>query len=245
MKVANVALGNVKVPPDWSKLCSWLKRRCPDIVTLQKIGPREPSHEDELRNIGYKGWYLDHNENYLGVAILAHHEFLSHQGSTSPRVLDRELPDDDRNESRFLSISIGDLSVSSIYAPYSRSGEPTVDWLNQLRAYVDKQAYACQSSLLCGDFNVRADDTSKTMLKLALGKLSNLGFYDLYRKAHPNSEEMPGYTRGCGWEYPSRLHLVLASDSVKERLRSARTDPDWSLWPRRDAPPVVVDLDDI
>ena len=95
MKIANMVLGDVGCKPDWSKLCGWLKRRCPEIVTLQKIGPSEPSQEEALRKVGYEGWYLDHKKNYLGVAILMRHDFLSRHDPSPPVVLDRELPCDD------------------------------------------------------------------------------------------------------------------------------------------------------
>ena len=245
MKIANVVLGDFCIKPDWSRLGGWLTRRRPEIVTLQKIGPGEPCHEEELRKVGYEGWYLNHKENYLGVAILAHHDFLSRHDLSPPEVLYRELPCDNRNESRFLTVRIGDVSVSSIYAPYCKRLGPTVDWLNLLREHVDKRAYACQSSVLCGDFNVpKIDDESKGKLKLVLKDLKNLGFLDLYREKNPNEK---GHTRGYNLnpEGTARLHLILASSSLAQRLGSACTEPEPSLWPRKDAPPLVVDFDDI
>ena len=249
VKIANVVLGHINVKPDWTELCSWLKRRCPDIVTLQKIGPGEPCHEEELRAVGYEGWHLHHNENYLGVAVLARHEFLSRYDLSPPEVLERELPGDDRNESRFLTVSIGDLSVSSIYVPYPRSKiGPTADWLSLLREHVDKRAYACRSSVLCGDFNVPSVDTSSGMLNRALGDLKNLGFCDLYRAKYGNSTEERGHTRGYSKKCPngtSRLHLILASKSLTQRLRSASVDVNSRPWPRKDAPPLVVELNGV
>ena len=246
MKIANVVLGDVNVKPDWSKLCGWLKRYCPDIVTLQKIGPVEPCREYELRIGDYEGWYLDHDENYLGVAILAHHEFLGRHDTPPPEVLDRELPFDDRNQSRFLTVGMDDLSVSSIYAPNPspRIG-PTVEWLNLLREHLDKRPYACPSSVLCGDFNVRSVDTSNGKLGRALAELKNLGFCDLYRAKHGNATEKPGHTRGYSNKRPngtSRLHLILASMNLTEGLQSACVEVGSKPWPRKDAPPLVVDL---
>ena len=248
MKIANVVLGDFCVKPDWSRLCNWLKRRCPDIVTLQKIGPGKPAHEEELSKVGYDGWYLHHKQRYRGVAILIHHDFLGRHDLSPPEELDRELPCDDRKESRFLTVRIGDLVVSSIYAPNPRPIGPTVDWLNLLREHVDKRAYACQSSVLCGDFNVPSIDTSNGRLNRALGELKNLGFCDLYRAKYGNSTENRGHTRGYSKKCPngtSRLHLILASKSLTPRLQSARVEVESKPWPRKDAPPFVVDLDDI
>ena len=251
MKIANVALNGMNKYE--ARLCDWLRDRCldrhrrPDIVTLQKIGSSGPFPKKKLRNIGYESWFLDHKRHYRGVAILAHYDFLSRHNRPPPEELVRELPDDDRNESRFLTVSIGNLWVSSVYAPPSdgSSVAPTVDWLKRLRGHVDDRGYARQNSVLCGDFNVTAIDKRKGKLQRTLEELKDLGFCDLYRKAHPDPEEKPGYTRHCGKRYPSRLHLILASTSVREGLRSACTDPEVRSWPRKDAPPLVVDLDNI
>lgn len=261
LKIANVALGNSDAR---RRLHDWLTRRCPDIVTLQKIGRGDLFPESELRDAGYQGCFLHHDENRLGVAVLARREFLDHRNLSLSRVLYPELPDADiceprfPNESRFLTASIGDLWVSSVYAPYGPASLPKreaierrVAWLNRLR--VNFRIAGRDRWLLCGDFNVKPDGGPPWKgyysqdERDALDELMKLGLCDLYREAHPHPERRPGHTRGFGARYPygtSRLHLVLASESLARRLRSARMDPDSSLWPRSDAPPVVVELDD-
>ena len=116
-------------------------------------------------------------------------------------------------------------------------------WLNRLRQHVYDKSYAHQSSLLCGDFNVKvkADGAPKgdrysEQEQNVLEELMSLGFCDLYRHAHPNPEEKPGCTRGYSEKYPkgqSRLHLVSC------------LDVDSCPRPRKDAPPLVVDFDDV
>ena len=263
MKIANVALGDSNIRPDWCRLRDWLKRRCPDIVTLQKIGPGEPSPEEELRKVGYEGWFLHHDENHLGVAILAHRDFLNRHDLSPSKVLYPELPDVDineprfPNESRFLTVSIGHLWISSVYAPYGPSSlrkweaiERRVAWLNRLRDNVRIASH--DRWMLCGDFNVKADGRPPWKgyysqdEKNALQDQIKLGFCDLYRKAHPDLEKKPGHTRGYSKRYPcgtSRLHLILGSKSLTQHLRSTRVDVQSMPWPRKDAPPVVVDLD--
>lgn len=265
MKIANVALGNFNCKPDWSKLRDWMKRRRSDIVTVQKIGPGEPSVEEEFRKICYEGWFRYHKKNYLGVAILAHHDFLSRHDLSPPKVLDNELPGDDQyesrfpNESRFLTVSIGNLWISSVYAPYGPASlgeqgaiERRVAWLNRLRAHVCGEGH--DRWMLCGDFNVKADGPPWGKFysqgeKDALERLKNLGFCDLYRAKHKygDSPEKRGHTRSYSKNYPhgtSRLHLMLASRSLTQRLQSACVDVESKPRPREDAPPLVVDLDD-
>lgn len=246
MKIANVALNGMSNYE--SRLCKWLldrsrdRRRRPDIVTLQKIGSKKPFPKEIFCNIGYECWFRDHEEHYLGVAILAHRTILSRPGLPPPEELHCELSGTDQNEARFLTVSIGSLLVSSVYAPYPKSTIAlTVDWLNCLRKHVCKEGYAERNSLLCGDFNVRKiDDNSNGKLKVALKRLKNLGFCDLYRKMHPNEK---GYTRGCGKKYPSRLHLILASESLAQSCRSVWLEDCQTPWPRPDAPPLVAELD--
>lgn len=265
MRIANVVLGGSK-KPDWSKLCGWLNMRCPEIVTLQKIGQGEPTHEHEkeLRKIGYEGWFRYHNQKYLGVAILVHRSSLKRHALSPSEVLHPELPDADMNEprfpneSRFLTMSIGNLWVSSVYAPYGpkpllrkqEAIERRIAWLNRLRDNVRVAGH--QHWLLCGDFNVKADgppwgEYYSQDEKDALEELKNLGFCDLYRAKHEygDSTEKRGHTRGYSKKCPngtSRLHLIFASKSLAPRLRSAYVDIESEPWPRKDAPPLVVDL---
>ena len=236
MKIANVATNGMN--KYGSVLCDWVRDRRPDIVTIQKIGPKEHFPEKELCKIDYNSEFLGHSCHYLGVAILSHRELLK-----KPKVQFCKLPGPE-GASRFLTVSIGDLWVSSVYVPPpSPTIARTVDWLNRLRDHVCDRGYAHRDSLLCGDFNVRADDARKGKLQHALEELKSLGFVDLYRKAHPNREDRPGHTRGYGQKYPSRLHLILASKSL------AQCRPDVCLdvrsRPRKDAPPLVVELEGV
>ena len=169
---------------------------------------------------------------------------MSHPGLPPPKELDCKLPGADQNEARFLTVRIGDLSISSVYAPVPKSTiAPTVHWLNCLREHVRIEGYARRNSLLCGDFNVpKIDYKSKGKLKLTLKELKGLGFLDLYREKHPNEK---GDTSGCGHRYPSRLHLILASESLVRCCRSVWLDDNPALWPRPDAPPLIAELDDV
>ncbi|MYG51803.1 MAG: hypothetical protein F4204_05475 [Rhodospirillaceae bacterium] len=151
--------------------------------------------------------------------------------------------------SRFLAVNIGDLSVCAVYVPPGSSKDgPTLDWLDCLREYVCKEGYARHNSLLCGDFNVpKIDDKSNGKLKRALKELKGPGFCDLYRKAHPCVTGNPGctwgYREGDGTKGASRLHLILASESLARRCRKIWLDGSPNLWPRPDAPPLVAELD--
>ena len=136
--------------------------------------------------------------------------------------------------------------------PFNKQAiERRVAWLNQLREHVAIEGYADRQSLLCGDFNVMADgppwrEGYTQDEKEVLQELMDLGYCDLYRRAHPDHEKKRGWTRGYSEDSPSkgsnRLHLILASESLKRRLRSACVDVESRPWPRKDAPPLVVEL---
>ena len=243
MNIANVALGNVGCKPDWSRLCNWLERRRPDIVTLQKIGPSKDIPKGALQKTGYKSRLLPSPHWYLGVAVLSHRDL------PEPEVLPGLKQ---KEESRFLTVDIGGYRVSSVCAPFNKQAiERRVAWLNQLREHVAIEGYADRQSLLCGDFNVMADgppwrEGYTQDEKEVLQELMDLGYCDLYRRAHPDHEKKRGWTRGYSEDSPSkgsnRLHLILASESLKRRLRSACVDVESRPWPRKDAPPLVVEL---
>ena len=256
MKIANIALdGRYNYG---SKLCDWLQNRRPDIVTLQKTGSKFPTMDD-IRDVGYESKCLDSPRWYLGVAVLSHRDL---RKKLEMRVCD--LPGTEREApfltTRFMTVIIGDLWVSSVYAPYGPKSlgvqaiTRRVAWLNRLRKHVCHEGYAHRNSLLCGDFNVKvkADGPPKGDLysveeQDALEELLSCGFVDVYRAAHPDFEDK-GCTRGYSETCPegeSRLHLVLASKSMMRGPPSACVAVDSRPWPRDDAPPLVVDFNDV
>ena len=255
MRIANVAVHSME--KDGSKVLDWLQDSHPDIVTLQKIGWERDFPKNTLREVGYESRFLGKRSNSdLGVAIL------SHRNLPQPKVhVPQKLGVKQEAESRFLTVNIGDLWVSSVYAPFNPEGlkrkqeiiDRRVQWLNHLRDHVYNEGYAHRDSLLCGDFNVkfRADGPRKGPHgqddEDALQALLDLGFVDLYRKAHPNPKEKRGCTRGYDQnpQGTARLHLILASPSLAQRLRSACVAVDSRPWPREDAPPLVADLEGV
>lgn len=259
MKVANIPVGSMRT--NGSKVCAWLKKNSPDIVTLQKIGSKKDFPTTELRNLGYESSFLGwRSRSDLGVAVL------TNSRRWQPEVLVPQLPGIARPESRFLTVNIGGIWVSSVYAPYNPEGwkrdqarkaiQLRVAWLNRLRDHVEDLGYHSRYSLLCGDFNVKVKADGPLTRnnpyyteeeQRALGALSpGLGFVDVYRFAYPDPEKWPGHTWGYRARTPrgaSRLHLILASESLARcRFRVSR---NLDSRPREDAPPLVVEFDGV
>ena len=240
MKIANVALSSMNTnAPD---VICWLQKTRPDVVTLQKIGLAKDFPTKELIRIGYESRFLGRQSaSDLGVGIL------SKSNLADPEVRVCQLSGAMQMESRFLTVEVGNLLVASLYAPCPPPVSGTVDWLNRLRDHVQAEGYVDRESLLCGDFNVRADGPPMNGAgRDALNELLHRGFADLYRKVHPDPRKCPGYTRGYSRQCPkgtSRLHLILGSNSLTRRLRSACVDAESRRWPRKDAPPLIVELE--
>ena len=188
MRIANVALDGGENYR--SRLLDWLRASRPDIVTLQKVGPSKRFPTEALGDLGYESQIVGGRSRHLGVAVM------SHRSLESPEFLFCGLSDAAERESRFLTVEVGGLWVSSIYAPYggkSRQAiEQRVAWLSRLRKHLHEKGYADHRSLLCGDFNVKLDDklgktgdyTCYEQQELGALLQPDGGFVDLYRQAH-------------------------------------------------------------
>ena len=158
IRIANVALkwneNDAARVFDWLQ-ATWPERR-PHIVTVQKTGPERLFPKKALHEIGYESTCPGGPRPYLGVAVLSHRDL------PQPEVVDCGLPDATEGESRFLTVSIGSLWVSSVYVPFRPEGRRRkpeviyrrVRWLNRLREHIHDKGYNRRDTLLCGDFNV-------------------------------------------------------------------------------------------
>ena len=257
-KIANLSVNGKK---HWLAICAWLRARCPDIVTFQKIGRAEHFPEQDLRRLGYELSALPwRSRSDAGVAVL------TREGLGRQEVCVRQLPGAESDESRFLTVRVGDLWVSSVYAPYGpppddehslkppheRAIDRRVAWLNRLREHVQEEGYGCCDPLLCGDFNVKVradgplakwDKFYSQREQLALEKLLSLGFLDTYRHVHGDRHENPGRTYGHHLKPGgiSRLHLILAGKRMEKGVQDAWVEPN--AIPGKPSVPLVVILD--
>ncbi len=110
MRVATWCIDGVRGRLD--VLCHWLERRRPDVVALQKIrAPEAKFPTEELARVGYHSEPLRRQSLY-GVALLSRSDL------PVPKILDRGLPGGDGQDDGLLTARVGDLVVSSVYAPY-------------------------------------------------------------------------------------------------------------------------------
>lgn len=239
-------------------LCHWLERRRPDVVALQKIRvPEGKFPAAALASVGYRSAPL-RRESLYGVALLARDDL------PVPEILDRGLPGGDGRDDRLLTARVGDVVVSSVYAPY---GNPAVRgrdvalaykvaWLDRLIAHLEERRVESDRSLLCGDFNVLPDVPAKsgvlnctTEEQQRLRAIRGTGFVDLHRRVNPASDEGLNYRFNPRLPPTARLQLILGSTSIADFVASVRVDLDYRApveglpgrtWPA--SAPVIVDL---
>ncbi len=255
MRVATWCIDGVRGRLD--VLCHWLERRRPDVVALQKIcAPEAKFPTEELARIGYRSEALRRQSLY-GVAVLSRSDL------PVPEILDRGLPGGNSQDDGLLTARVGDLVVSSVYAPY---GNPKkrgiagalahkVAWLDRLNGHLGDRRTGSDRFVLCGDFNVLPDVPAKPGVlnqtseeKERLQAILDAGFVDLHRRANPLSE---GFNYDFNPRLPptARLQLVLGGESAAESVASACVDLEYRApvddlpgrtWPA--SAPVIVDL---
>ena len=239
-------------------LCHWLKRRRPAVAALQKIrAPDAVFPADALAKVGYRSEALCRPSSY-GVALLSRSDL------PKPQILDRGLPGGDGQDDGLLTARVGDLVVSSVYAPF---GNPNVNgtagaleiklaWLDRLAKYLAERRTGSGRSVLCGDFNVLPDVPERPGVlnctpqeKRRLQAILKAGFVDLYRQVNPSG----GYNHWSNLPSipPTRLQLVLGNENVADSLVGACVDLEYRApleeLPGRTLPssaPVIVELDD-
>lgn len=256
MRVATWCIGGVRGRLEL--LCHWLKRRRPAVAALQKIrAPDAVFPTDALAEVGYHSVPLCRPSSY-GVALLSRCDL------PKPQIL-RGLPGDDGQDDGLLTARVGDLVVSSVYAPF---GNPKVNgtagaleiklaWLDRLTKYLAERRIGSGRSVLCGDFNVLPDVPEKPGVlnrtpdeKRRLRAILKTGFEDLYRRFNASD---PGDNYGFNARLPptTRLQLVLGSEEVAASVVCACVDLKYRApleelpgrtWPS--SAPVIVELDD-
>ena len=198
-------------------LCNWLEHRRADVVALQKIrAPEAKFPARELACVGYRSEPLRRQSLY-GVVLLSRSDL------PTPEILERGLPGGDGQDDGLLTARVGNLVVSSVYAPY---GNPKkrgfagalahkVAWLDPLIGHLRERRTASDRVVLCGDFNVLPDVPAKPGIldrtsqeKRRLQALLGTGFVDLYRSVNPSLD--PGFNYDFNGDYISNHTLSAA-----------------------------------
>ena len=243
-------------------LCHWLGRRKPAVVALQKtLAATDQFPEEALQQAGYESVFHTRDgefRNGWGVAVL------SRMTLPKPKILQVGLPGQDDRGARFLTVDMGDLEFSSVYALYGNPRkygvegaiERKIAWMKRLREHLEERSARSGPCALAGDFNIVSDRPPQPRTvncteaeRDELISLLDLGFVDLYRLRHPDSRTGRNYEFNIHKPVSARLHRILGTQAVASQIHEAWVDLEYRketkelqacLWAQ--AAPVIINL---
>ena len=258
MRIATWNVNSVKqrVP----RLLPWLDERRPDVVCLQETKLTDDAFAEllgqELADRGYS--VAAHGEaTWNGVAIL------SRVGLEDVATGLPGAPGFPHPEARAVAATCDGIRVVSVYVPNGRvPGSEHYDyklaWLSSLRELV---AAGPDATVVCGDMNIAPTDDDvfdpdayigQTHVtepeRAALAELQSLGLHDVVRDRWPSERVFTYWDYRAGMFHQDlgmRIDLILASESVAERVEAAWVDRQARKGSGpSDHAPVIVDLDE-
>ncbi|HTB50827.1 MAG TPA: exodeoxyribonuclease III [Solirubrobacteraceae bacterium] len=259
MRVATWNVNSVK--QRMPRLLPWLDQRRPDVLSLQETKLADDAFDEllgeELSSRGYA--YARHGEGqWNGVAIL------SRVGLDDTLIGIPDVPGFPHPEARAVSATCGGVRVHCVYVPNGRLPDSEhyrykLDWIAALRKLV--VADGPEAAMVCGDMNVAPTDldvfdpeayvgqTHVTPLeRAALAELQERGLRDVVRERWPIERVFTYWDYRAGMFHQDlgmRIDLVLATDTVADRVRAAWVDRQARKGTKpSDHAPVVVDLDE-
>lgn len=219
------------------RLVNFLERHQPDVVCLQELKCEQAILDElELEKHGYQV-AATCQKTYNGVAILSKTPLSDVQIGLQDGV--------DDPQARLIAATVDGIRVISAYIPNgsavgSDKYEYKLQWMERLRAYLDRNCDPKQPVALCGDFNVAPDErdvhdpvlwAEETLFhptaRAALQRILDFGLVDSFRLHN----EEPGFY--SWWDYRMlgfpknrglRIDLILVSHPLATRVRRSFID---------------------
>ncbi len=254
MRIASWNVNSLRVRLE--HVLDWLEQLQPDVLGVQETKLVDDNFPvGEIEALGYRCAFSG-QPTYNGVAVLSR---LPIEDVTT------ELDGFDDPQRRVLGAQIGPIRLLNLYVPNGQSVESEkysykLDWLEALRAQLDRERKDHEYIAIIGDFNIAPEDNDvhdpkswegKVLCspreRAALGAILALGFEDTYRLF-----EQPGESFSW-WDYRAaafrrnmglRIDLVLASSALSRRCVAAAIDKAPRKLERpSDHAPVYADFD--
>lgn len=208
-----------------------------DFFCLQETKLQEG--QIDLEFPGYRSfWNYADKKGYSGTAIFTRHEPLSVSYGLGI--------DEHDHEGRVITLEMEDFYLICVYTPNAQDGLKRLDyrmsWEDDFRTYVKGLAQK-KGVIICGDLNVAHQDIdlknpqtnhyNPGFTDEERGRFVTLlrsGFIDTFRHFHPDQRDIYSWwsyrfqarQKNVGW----RIDYFLASESLKDRLRSAAIHTD-------------------
>ena len=208
-----------------------------DIFCLQETKLSEGQLELELPGY-HQYWNYADKKGYSGTAIFTRHEPLSVSYGLGI--------DEHDHEGRVITLEMEDFYLICVYTPNAQDGLKRLDyrmsWEDDFRTYVKGLAQK-KGVIICGDLNVAHQDIdlknpqtnhyNPGFTDEERGRFVTLlrsGFVDTFRHFHPDQRDIYSWwsyrfqarQKNVGW----RIDYFLASENLKDRLRSAAIHTD-------------------
>lgn len=238
----------------------WLAYAQPDVLCLQETKLSDKAFPAmAFSALGYDSVHHGQGQ-WNGVAILSRvgiHDVATGFGA---------LPDPYEGDARLVAATCGGVRVVCVYVPNGREVDTDhyrrkLEWLEQLRVWLDATASPDDPLAVLGDFNVAPQDrdvwspqafegaTHVTPAeRAAVARLCEWGMVDAFRACYEDSGLYTywDYRRGDFHQHRGmRIDLVLVTRPLAERIRWALVDRNARKGQQpSDHAPVLVDLAD-
>ena len=237
----------------------WLGYAQPDVLCLQETKLTDDAYPSlAFQTLGYESVHYGQGR-WNGVAIL------SRVGIDNVKTGFGELADPYEGEARLVAARCGGLEVVNVYVPNGREVgsdfyERKLEWLEQLREWLDAHFTPSTPLALVGDFNVAPEDRDvwsparyegSTHVtepeRAALTALRDWGLVDGFRRIY-EEHDLFSYWDYRGGDFHQhrgmRIDLVYLTEPAADAVTWAIIDRNARKGKQpSDHAPVVVDLD--
>ena len=239
-------------------ILAWLTSHQPHLLAVQETKV-ENHHfpEAAFRQAGYHVLY-NGQKTYNGVAFISR---IPMQNEVT------FLPDFDDTQRRILVANIDSLRIVNIYVPNGSTLESEkfnykLQWLKQLKIYLQRELNLHPNLIVLGDFNIAPEDKDVHDPKIwqgkvlvspaerqALNDILALGLKDSFRTFHSE----PGHY--TWWDYRAgafrrnhglRIDHILSSNALISHCIACEIDKEIRLWEKpSDHVPVIATYQNI
>ena len=254
MKLATWNVNSIRARE--ARLLDWLKLHKPDVIGLQELKvTAEAFPWDAIRTAGYHA-AVHGQRTYSGVAILSREE---------PEQVERGFAGDpDPAQARLVAALIRGVWVLSAYFPNggelgSERCAYKLEWMKRLREHLDRRFDPKLPLVLCGDFNVAAEERDvhypkawgmsvlfHPEMRAALEHVRGFGLVDVFRRHNAS----PGLY--SWWDYRMlafpknrglRIDHIFATEPLAARSSDAFIDREQRKGKQpSDHAPVVAEF---